>query len=177
MEDEMRLRFLPSACVLLLAVGCDSNDEGKDSTPSAQASSADTKDADTKDADTKDADTKDADKGGASSGSAQYCDVRANEGSPNYGTCWEYPTGFPSPHLCAGYRGTVSTSPCPNADGYVGKCHFGAIDKTSKQGDATSTVRREEFFVYQYDVADVGPKLAAGRKAECEGEKGVWIPG
>lgn len=149
----MPARPFALSCVLLFASsGCDSGDSEAKEASASEASSAKT-------------------------GAAQYCDVRANEDSPNRGTCWEYPDGFPSPHICGGYRGTVSTSPCPESDGYVGKCHFGAIDKTSKQGDATSTVTREEFFVYQYDVADIGPKLAKGRKAECEGEKGVWIPG
>ena len=155
MNQAMCRRVVPLLCVLLLATpACDSG--GDDASEPARTADA---------------------KASAKSGTAQYCDVRSNEDSPNRGTCWEYPSGFPSPHICAGYRGTESTNPCPEADGYIGKCHFGAIDETTRQGDATSTVTREEFFVYQYDVADVGPKLAKGRKAECEGEKGVWIPG
>lgn len=155
-------RLLPVASAFLLAsVGCDAGADASEQPEKAEK--------------TEKAEAEKAPEG-APKGSAEFCDVRSNENSPNYGTCWAYPGGFPSPHLCAGYRGTASASPCPEADTYVGKCHFGALDKTTKRGDATSTVTRAEFFVYHYDVAGVGPKLADGRKAECEGEKGAWIP-
>ncbi len=107
---------------------------------------------------------------------AQYCDVRESEESPNYGTCWEYPGGFSHPKLCGMYRGTEAEEPCPKSGNYVGTCHHEAIHLKSNDGAATSTVSRDEFFVHQYDVKGIGGKFPAAKQAECEGEKGVWIP-
>lgn len=157
MNTRMRTARLALTFSLLSLLACD---ESADAPAQNEASSKDSKAADDP----------------ASKGGAQYCDVRSNEDSPNFGTCWEYPDGFPSPHLCAGYRGTAAEL-CPTSAPYVGKCHFPAIHKQTRDGSATSTVTREEFFVYAYAPEGASPRFAAAKQSECEGEKGVWQPG